>query len=511
MNLPKQLFKTFKIIKTIKSSKVAVGDEGRENALAHISNLLSSEAGIFSKLGQQLNTSKLYTEIDEKKFHFSQKTDKEWIKNRFFEEFGEQFSDHFTFLKEHQVTASLSSVVIVRELSSGKNWALKLGRKNIRAELNSQLKILNLIPRMGPIKKWGIDLEAYKKLIQELLDKELNYLHEIDFLIEVGVLFSNHQYISIPKVHSKYQSKNIYLQEYISGKELHEIDLKKLESLEKISISNLFLEFYSDCFSKLGALQTDGNWGNFKLFKKEKQWCLVPLDFGAFHKFEDDFCLSVLKLYLAIKKGSDIDPFPYLVRMGFDTKKLNHIGDKLPKLLIYLMEFFTKNYPQKLESWEVNKNIDMLLGESKWWFRSSGQREYFLFMKSISGLLNILRALDVPITYASKIEKSFSHRAMDIIQFNLVSEKDRRYSFQSLAKSLKVKVAENHKQKISVELPIRAILDLEDYLEPEIQDKLAERGLSLEEIRKEFLNSSGLPQLLFELNENQKSYLVEAV
>ena len=60
-------------------------------------------------------------------------------------------------------------------------------------------------------------------------------------------------------------------------------------------------------------------------------------------------------------------------------------------------------------------------------------------------------------------------------------------------------------------MPASVILDLEEYLDSEVLEKLKNKGHNIHEIKKNILLTGGLPQIVFKLEENNKSYLVQLV
>lgn len=235
---------------------------------------------------------------------------------------------------------------------------------------------------------------------------------------------------------------------------------------------------------------------------------VVCLDFGSCTEYSEDFRFAALKLILAAGNKQKIDPLPYLCVLGFDQQKLKHIHKTLPALVDALFEPFLSPYPFDLNTWDLKKQIDLVLGEFKWWFRSAGSPQFFMLMKAFIGLVNQLSRLDARLNWNDILFQNVTVFMSRLAEFNAPSISMSEYTFESLAKLLKISVSEGFIEKANITLPIHALIDLESIMDEEVLKKIRERNINVSEIVLNTIRSGCYPAELFHLVDGNKTVRV---
>ena len=78
----------------------------------------------------------------------------------------------------------------------------------------------------------------------------------------------------------------------------------------------------------------------------------------------------------------------------------------------------------------------------------------------------------------------------------------------SIAGKLKVLVKENNQEKVSLEFPAQAVMDLEMLMPSGVSEKIREQGISLREISENSIRNGYQPGTLFESFSDGKLFRV---
>jgi hypothetical protein len=204
----------------------------------------------------------------------------------------------------------------------------------------------------------------------------------------------------------------------------------------------------------------------------------------------------------------EINYLGHFQKLGFDLSKLQYFQNTLPSLLEILFDPFLQNSPFELKRWNLEERINNLLGENKWWFRSSGDSGFLEFLKSFFGIIKVIEYLEININW----QKCFNQI---LIEFNMNEIESKLSVFPNtipqsvdLAKQLVIQVFKNGKEHVKVELPAGTFFDLENLIQEEIKQKLYERRIDISKIKFEYLKNGLIPGKVFELNDNTTKFCV---
>jgi len=503
--------KAYQFSKGLNRIKSAKTEEEQRIAAKYLNNLISNEKGVFLKIGQILGSKE--SSLEEFKT-LTESSNSPWkLRDMipFIEEtYNCKISDIFLSLEESQKSASLGQVHR-GFLKNGKQIALKIQYPDIKKKINSQLSLLNLLPvasKIGPLKRWGIPISDYKSIIKKTIDEELSYLNEVKNQIRYAKNHMNNPKIITSEIVFAYSRESIYIQSWEEGLHINEV-MSSWSDASKREIGILFLECYFVDLFVHGFIQGDTHDGNF-LFRKNQAGCpeIILLDFGNCVEIPETYRLALLRLIYATLKGEDIDLLGAMSLIGFDVEKLKHIQDCLPVLMKTLFEPLLADYAYDLKEWNLERKIQDILGEYKWWFRSAGPTLFFQIIKSLSGVINILQKLDAKIQWKKYFQKNTVHLIYQIQKTRIPSIGFGLPSFKSMAKHLNVMVFEGKINTVNLNLPSSVLIDLENLIDPDIQKKLQERNIDIFEIKKEALRNGGMVQTLFELDEGNKLFKV---
>ncbi|MDD4976442.1 MAG: AarF/UbiB family protein [Bacteriovorax sp.] len=475
--------------------------------------LASEERGILYKLLQHLYPEKIPAMQNQ---HHS--IDKAEIISIIEKELKLKFYDHFTSISEPIICASIGQVHKA-ELKTGpasyEAVAIKIQYPNVKKSINSQMQFLKLAAaaaKFGPISKWNISIKSHLLQIEARLNEELDYNHELKNLLIVKNFNSHSNKKSITPFES-YCSSQIFTQSWVEGVDLKFIEKNWNDNDRKLAAEQLIENYMKQIF-KDGFFQGDTNFSNF-IFQKTSgghseinvQW----IDFGNWCTLPQEVQKSLYTLIFQTIKGDDLNYLGHFEKIGFDITKLRFFQNVLPTLVSILLEPFLIDRPYDLVNWELEERIDNLLGENKWWFRSSGNAGFLELMKSFVGIINILKFLRVNINWHKQFLKLSD-------QFNIVSinqqipiYENSIPSISNLAKHLVIHIFKNSKEHVKIELPATSFLDLENFIPEDIKLLLVERSLDIQKIKFNYLKNGLVPGEVFSLEKTDSISDTESV
>ncbi len=497
----KNTFKALKNIKSLKTLAEAKDEIARERAVLMVKNLLSEEGGIFAKFMQYQNTK--HANSGKNSVQEITTVSKDEIKSLI----KENFSTEISQISDKAIGASIGQVHFAKY--NDIDIAIKVQYPNIKNELIKQLELLDVLPKAmnyTPIKKWGIDLRQYQLLLRELLEQECNYQNEKNELDHWHSLATNYPLVVIPKPINELSNEFILTTEKFEGLYIEDYATRASES-QKREISNDLVTFYFDLILNHQIMQGDTNHGNFLFSQFPNQVCI--LDLGQTVKLSPNYTKAISTYLISKEQGTEINGLLFFKSLGFDANKLKPLNKRLNLLIDVLFTPLTRDYAFDLKKWNYKKEIDLILGEDKWWFRSAGGTEFFTFMKSFMGFKELLMKLEINIYFKKVLAPLLRQDNFDesLLALNSI-END---SFSEKASHISVKLVENEIEKVNLTFPFIAIFELEEYLGDELVEELKNSGVIITNILSEALSDGGKPKLIFNGEIKNRKATIELI
>ncbi len=509
MGFIKQTFRTARQAQLWKNYIRAETESSKEMAKNALLKSIGNDKGLTMKIGQFLASHSSDQELKSTVYNnnspaYSFKK----IQPLLEEEIGGDISSLFISFQEEAETASLGQVHKA-QLKSGEVVAVKIQYPGIREEIENQVRLFGLTPNIGPSKKWGIPLSSYKNTISNLLKSEVQYDIEADFGKNIYTLFKDHPHIETPFFYSELSSDWVLVQSWMDGEPLNH--LQDLSTEQRRDFADLLVEFYFLLMAKGGVVQSDFHRGNFKIKTNENQKItLQALDFGAVRVVTHKMVQGLVNLVCHGGMASQADPITLLTEVGFDPEKLKHIAPQCGEIVRLIAEPFSGVHRYDIKNWKLFDRIKVVLGEDHWWFRSAGDPEFLLVMRSFQGLLGILNELNMPVSFKDLLIKSAPDQWANSLKSKISKSHIEAPQLNTLATRLHVQVTEGCVEKANMSLAITCIYDLKHLLDLETQKKIKEQGIDLDKLVHDFLKKGGTPGRLFEASYSGKKIKVWA-
>lgn len=419
-------------------------------------------------------------------------------------------------LEEVSAEASAASLGQVHRgvLKDGSVVAVKVRYPEIARAVRAELGLLGMLPGAGPVRRFGFDLEAYRRMLSETLSRELDYTGEADRQIRFRTSVRVPGLV-VPEVHRELCSEGLLVQSWEEGVPLREAatwDLRLRVRLARTLLTTLFTSLF-----EAGTVHADPNPGNY-LFRVEPDGGprVVLLDYGCTVSVAPSGRLALLKLIVSTREVIPVDALAGFAAMGFDAAKLVAIADRLPALCQVLFEPFLLDRPFDSRSWDLRKRTDALLGDLKWWFRSAGPPELLLLLRAFQGLAVQLEALDVRLPWWPVLQRSVGDGVLQearSVVFPSSVDAERRTQgegsdLSGLARFLRVRVEDAGREVVSVTLPAAEVAHLREQIPHDVCDRIDAKGVDLDARVAQILAHGIVPQEVFELADGARRFRV---
>mgnify|MGYP003385830765 CR=1 FL=1 len=417
----------------------------------------------------------------------------------------------FAELKESTNAASLGQVHRAR-LLNGEEVAIKIQYPDIAKRVSAEMALFGLLPGIGPVKKWGFDLDAYKTSFKTNMDRELDYLAEAKsqnvFQQQVNV-----PGLTVPKVYPLYSNASLLVQSWHDGDTIDNIG--HWSSSDRCCAGEIILATLFKSLFDVGIVHGDPHLGNsYFSHDQNGEVDVVLMDYGCTIELSSKQRLALLKLILATSESSPVEPLRYFVALGFDAEKLSKIGEALPMLCRLLFRPFCQSDAFATQTWEIEKPIKQLLQERRWWFRSAGPAQLLLIMRAFQGITQQLSTLKTSVSWLKILHEHVSpatiQQARDLELPILPQEKNiSTRSVASLANTLRVRVTKQGRQTVNVTLPADMMLEIETLIPEDVLTLLATKeNINITTIKQTVFDSGLAPQTVFSITNGDKNYSV---
>lgn len=412
----------------------------------------------------------------------------------------------FVRVDEASWVASLGQVHKCRLKKYEGQFVLKILYPGIKKKLEDQLKLLGLFGQIGSktkLRKWGFDISDYLNNFQRSLEIETDYLNEIKNL-KLFHEFNQKREVIYPEVIEEYSTSELLITSLVPGITIE--SFKKLaEPKTKRKFNKNFLMLYLRQLLKDGFVQGDTHQGNFYIHQDTP----VFLDFGHFLSLTEIERKALRRIFAGLVFQNHEGLIDQLVELGFERKKIELVEDKLPMFITCIFRPFIENKIFDTSNWEPRKDIDALLGEDKWWVRSSGDARFFQLIRSFWGIYLLIKNVHGSINWhmcALEILGEVDPSLLNLKPSHKLDLKNTKESFLSTA--LKVQVFKKEVLAVDLTFPARSVFSIGDLIDSSTLSKLEKRKIDLNEIQANAIKNQLSPGILFELEDDEKTFKV---
>lgn len=425
-------------------------------------------------------------------------------------ELGQKVKSVFRSIDPAIAAASLGQVHLA-ELKNGDKVAVKIRYPDISDAVDAELRLVGLMPGVGPVNRWGFDLDAYKRSLRDNMQRELDYRSEAQRQDYFGRAVQVPG-LQVPTVYMDLCRERVLVQSRAEGVLIDKA--AKWPERDRLAIGQTLVTTLFKSLFVAGEVHGDPHPGNiFYNHDESGQPQVTLLDYGCTITVAEQRRLALLKLIAGCRERNPTKPLDCFAALGFDSKKLSYIGGSLPALCQILFRPFLLNHPFNPEQWQLGRGVNDLLGDYRWWFRSAGPSDLFLLMRAFQGLIQQLQQLDVNLAWWPLLQQAVGRdlieRAMAYQLPAVELPTATALSFDQQATKLCVRVTEGGEQRVSVAMPAEAVLDLEHLIPEDVLERIVASGkIDLKQLADSIRANGIIPRQLFVFEDGGKTYRV---
>lgn len=503
-NLFKRGIRLMKVGKAMRDMRSG-DDEQKERAKHYLMFLLGEGRGLPAKVGQLMTMDSADLELRETLNESIIPMPFDEVKGLLQEVYQAPYDTIFRSLDKKGRPASLGQVHFGK-LKDGRQVAVKVQYPEIAEAVEAELKLLGFLPKVGPVARWGFNLEGYRDVFWEKFSEELDYDREIQYQQRYRQLTAPLHDVIVPEVISEHCRPTVLVQAREDGISFDEAE--KLPQSKRQAMGRALLRHYLHMIFRHGFVHSDPHPGNFafRLLNDDKV-ALIIYDFGSVLEIPDNVRLALLRTILALQDHEPLDPVACLAGMGFDVGKLQDLRPTLPALLSVLFDPFTTDAPYDVEDWRMSERFDGIVGELKWWFRAAAPPVLIYLMRTLHGLTSMLSRLDakLPWRYILHTLCSDIYPSAKALQLpDVPPATGLAPGFNKVAKYLKVDVKKANGNKVWLTMPARVADDLEGIIDPPVKETIIRQNLDLAVMQERVRKSGFIPQTIFEVQDSER-------
>ena len=309
--------------------------------------------------------------------------------------------------QEPLACASMGQVHKARLISSGEVICLKVQYPGVEETIDSDFADVVSMLKLANWLKTSRNLDALLDDIRQLLHEETDYQREAGMTERMADLLADDVRYKVPFVLRQYSTKRVLALEYVSGVEVSDSAVQNLPLSRRNKLAKTMLNLLMREIFDWGVLQTDPNFGNYRVNIGTKDDQLVLLDFGAVREFSDEF-LEPLRSTIA---GAHDDDVEAVVQGVIDLKCIDSCQPKFvqqsfAEFCMALLEPLRENFDDNCQPW-LNAKGEYCWAQSKLIKRAAKQaakssfslhftvppQEFALIARKLTGVFTFITVL----------------------------------------------------------------------------------------------------------------------
>lgn len=196
-------------------------------------------------------------------------------------------------------TASLGQVHRARIKETGEQICLKIQYPGVAEAIDADLDSVAQILRLANMVSRGSDFDEWLEEVREMMHREVDYTLEASTTEHFCALVRDDPRYVVPKVFSRYCSSKVLATSFEEGWHVGSEQVRRLPQEIRNQLGKDFLDLFLNELFVWHEIQTDPNFGNYRVRFDGDSAQLVLLDFGAVQRYEDSFVQPVCNMIRA--------------------------------------------------------------------------------------------------------------------------------------------------------------------------------------------------------------------
>lgn len=263
--------------------------------------------------------------------------------------------------------ASLGQVHRARRKSDGLELVLKVQYPGVDEAVDSDLNSVAHLLKVARLVSFGPEFKDWLEEVRNMMHREVDYWLEAQTTEKFRLMLEQDPRFVVPRVLKEYCTAHVIASTYeqghsVSSPAVRELSLERRSALGKAALELFFRELFV-----WGEIQTDPNFGNYRIRIAGESGAegehdqIVLLDFGAVQAYSPEFLDPVIQMIRASYEGDLNGVVDGGIRLNFMSRDWpDEVLDKFGSVCMSVLEPLSPNQSEWPDH-AVNEN-----GEYRW-------------------------------------------------------------------------------------------------------------------------------------------------
>ena len=268
-------------------------------------------------------------------------------------ELGESRLSELDIDQEPIGAASLGQVHRAVRRSDGLELVLKVQYPGVADAVDSDLNAVAHLLKVARLVSFGPEFNDWLEEVREMMHREVDYRLEARTTEKFRQMLSHDPRFVVPRVLAEFSTDHIIASTYEHGHSVSSVAVRELPLERRSALGQAALELFFRELFEWGEIQTDPNFGNYRIRIAGEQGGdsetdrIVLLDFGAVQSYSSDFLKPVIQMIRASYE-EDLDQ---VVEGGIKLRFMSRdwpaeVLDKFGKVCMSVLEPLAKDRSQ---------------------------------------------------------------------------------------------------------------------------------------------------------------------
>lgn len=437
-------------------------------------------------------------------------------------------------------------------LHSGEPVAVKIQYPKAAGQLQADLMALGWLTKpIGSLRR-GFDLGAYRREIGGMLQAELDYRQEAEWLKKFGEWTRSWGPFELPRVIDELSGSSVLTMTWIDGESFEAV--RAWSAVQRSAVAECLVKFFLHGCFEWGAVHADPHSGNYRFRLAGEEVKVGVLDFGCVKLLDEGLTTGLARLMQDVVAGtvSDDGAWACHIQMGYEPTTLEPLRPKLGEVSRIFFEPFFTDGRYDVRNWNLSQRLADLLGEHRLNYRIAAPPGMVYLVRAFQGLLAYLHALDVSIDWRQQLPPALLRTASTgetvrsatalhepfksppgfglpqpkalagttsvqgpgtrqkglVVAEEFLPEVDTHLKTKMKAAFLRIRVIESGVSKADLTFSAEAADNLTDMVPLELREKLLGRSIDLKTATLKIQRSGYAPGPVFQLDDGAKQIRV---
>lgn len=258
---------------------------------------------------------------------------------------GERYKD---FTIEQQVLGAASLAQVHRAVinSTGEQVCLKVQYPGVAKAIDSDINSVVRLLRFAQVLKSDQASDSWLAEIRRLLYAEVDYQLEAEKTQRFYRYLVGDEVLRVPQVYSHYSDKTLLVTSFEQGYAVNDPAVKQFSQEQRNQIGKSFLNLFLREVFEWGEIQTDPNFGNYRVRVTEAGKAeLVLLDFGSVMSYPDSFLQPLRQIVIGAFRNDKALIRQASIDLGIMQADFpDNVHEDFAQLCLLLLEPFTHQH-----------------------------------------------------------------------------------------------------------------------------------------------------------------------